>query len=108
MQLQVCCSVAIYSGVQCKTVSSVNPENQNYKFQKFPSLFQFWVGLFLNFREIEPTVSYSLLLIKKTVYIIIQWCSMSRLFRVRTRKIKIANYEIEHTVSYKLFLIKKM
>ena len=49
-----------------KTVLSLNSENYNCKLLKFLSLFPF--GFFLSFREIEPTVSYKLFLIKKFVY----------------------------------------
>ena len=35
------------------------------KTYKVSQLFSIWVALFLNFREIEPTVSYKLFLIKK-------------------------------------------
>ena len=47
-----------------KTASSFNSEIKTANYKSFLAFFN-WVGLFLNFREVEPTVCYKLLLFLK-------------------------------------------
>ena len=98
----------------CKQLSSSSFINVKLKSKKISS------GNFLSVQLLRINANCV-----SVVVLQLKWCSMLRLFRVSTRKIKTANYksflafsvlvvlflnfrEIEPTVSYKLFLMKKM
>ena len=100
-KLYVKCSVAINSDVQCQDCFECQLGKLKLRIIKVSKLFSIWVGLFLNFRKIEPTVSYSLLLIRKCFYCMKSIYIFS-LAIIRPALLRVCLYGENHSTFYRV------